>query len=33
MKHKQFLGHRVKLEVKYHKIRRKLYSPFDSDHV
>ena len=33
MKHKQFLGHRVRLEVKYLNICRKLYSLFDCDHV
>ena len=33
MKHKQFLGHRLKLEVKYRNIPRNLYSLFDCDHV
>ena len=33
MKHKQFLGHRVRIEVRYLNIRRKLYSLFDCDHV
>ena len=33
MKQKQFLGHRVRSEVKYLNIRRKLCSLFDCDYV
>ena len=33
MKHKQFFGHRVRLEVKCLNIRRKLYLLFCCDHL